>query len=134
MRVDGRVARRGGDPVVRREQVVRALVEERDPSDHGGERDEVVAAVERGPQHAWVARVAAHLGEARVVVVGPRDRPVLRVVVDTDHVVAAPQQLGHEIRAEEPRGARHQHALGDHGSSRLDAPRRAGLSPTACRR
>jgi hypothetical protein len=102
--LDRGVARRGHDSLVGREQVVGVRMEIRDPADHRRARDEMVGVRQQAGHQVDVARVALDQRVMRVIVVGARDRPVLRVVVDADDVGPASQQLLHEIAADESGG------------------------------
>ena len=75
-----------------------------DTADQRRAGDEVVGVHEQLGHEIDVANVALHEGVARVVVVGPGNRPVLRVVVDADDLMPAPEQLLHEITADETGG------------------------------
>ena len=91
------------------QQVVGVGVEVRDPADHGGAGDEVVAAGEQIGEQGDVATVALHEPVAGMLVVGAGHRPVLGVVVDAHHLVAPVQQFLHHVATDEPGGAADQH-------------------------
>ena len=101
VRLDGRVAGRGDDALVGREQVVGVGVEVGDAADQRRAGDEVVAVAEQLGHQLGVAGVALDEVVVRVVVVGLRDRPVLREVVEPDDLVAAAQQLLDDVAADE---------------------------------
>ena len=68
-------------------------------------------------QERRIAGIALDEPVPRVVVVGLRDRPVLRVVVDADDVVPAAQELLHDVTADEPGRSRDEHSSRGHDAS-----------------
>jgi hypothetical protein len=76
-------------------------VEIRDPSDHRGSGDELVAVARELGQQGRVLGVALDETVARVVVEAALERPVLAVVVDADDLVAGVQQVGNQVAGDE---------------------------------
>jgi hypothetical protein len=114
MRGDGGVARGRDDALVGGEEVVGVRVEVGDPPDHRRAGDQVIGVACELGEHRHVARVGFDEAVVRVVAVRLRHRAVLRMVVDADHAVPAPQQLFHHVAADEPRRPREQDGAGAH--------------------
>src|SRR5438034_1163035 len=89
-------------------------MEVRDPADERGARDELVAVHQQVLEESRVANIALDEAVARVVVIGFRDLPVLRVVVDTYDLVPAAKELIHHIAPDEPRRPGDKHSLDGH--------------------
>jgi hypothetical protein len=102
MRTECGVEGGGADALVFREQVVGELVEIRDPPDHRGSRNELVAVGRELGQEWRVFGVALDEVVARVAVKAAFERPVLGVVVDADDLVAGVEQVGDEVAGNEP--------------------------------
>ena len=64
--LDGRVARRGDDPLVGGQQVIGVRMEVRDAPDHGRARDQVVASRQQSGEQLGVAGVALDQAVARI--------------------------------------------------------------------
>ena len=122
---DGSVKGGGEDPLVLSQQLVGELVEVADPADHGGGRNDLVAVHCQLGQEGGVLGVALHQAVGGMAVVGPAHRAVLAEVVDADDRVAGPQQLRHQVAADEAGGA------GDEDlQSRMPSPSRFQMSTT----
>src|SRR5215207_7602643 len=101
--MDGGVERRGGDPLVLRQQVVGVLVEIGDTADPGGAGQEVVAVRELLLQEVRVPRVRPEEVIAGMVLEAPLDDAIFREVVEADDLVAGLQELLYDIAGDEPR-------------------------------
>ena len=107
---DGRIERRGEDPLVLREQVVGELVEVADPADHRRSRHDLIAVRGELRQQRDVLGIALDEPVARVTVVRLGQPTVLREVIEPDDVVPGLQQLGDEVAVDESGGAGHEDA------------------------
>ena len=110
VRRDRGVERRGQDPLVLGEQVVRELVEVADAADHRRGGHDLVAVGRQLGEQRDVLGVALDEPIARVLVVRLRQPAVLAEVVEPDDVMAGLEQLGHEVAVDEPGGAGHEDA------------------------
>ena len=104
VRRDRRVAGRRDDPLVGGEQVVGVGVEVGDPADHGRAGDEVVAVGQQVRHQPDIARIALDELIVRMIIVGLGHLAVLGEVVHPDHLVPAPEQLLHQVPADEACG------------------------------
>jgi hypothetical protein len=99
--LDGGIARRRDDPLVRRQEVVGEGVEVRDAPDQCRAGDEVVAVGKQRGEQFDIARVALDESVIGILVVVSNDPAVLGQVVDPDDFVATSQQLSNDIAANE---------------------------------
>jgi len=101
--LDRRVDRRGDDALVLGEEVVGVGVEVRDSADERCPGDEVVDILEEADHEVLVGNVPDDQLVVGVVVVRLDDPPVLRIVVDSDDLIAIPQQFFDDVAADESR-------------------------------
>src|SRR5262249_26002062 len=96
----------------------------RDTADHRGARHEVLAALEQLLQEIDALGVAFDEPVLRMLVIALLELAVLRVVIETDHLVTGLEQRGDEVARDKARGTR------DENSHRLPFGRTLHTSNT----